>query len=224
MRRNSKNGEKQIWCASNYSCPSSTLTADPLTRCSLHRNHHSTRFHKNKSASYSVLRWGPQIPKTPQGQEEQSPCKATPNPAALTLTWHSPLDNCLSHSALCIWERNHSQNVTSAREEGTCRNWYTLLPSLSPHCADISYLRKDATESKTLHCLMWLQNSLNITSRNKVQFDNIPDKSFQLISQIYRALKQNWLFSSWKKSLLFCSVVLHSCFPVPSQAHSTSLS
>lgn len=57
MCRNFKNREKQIWHASNYSCPSSTLTADPsdlLFAAMLHQNHHSTCFHKNKGILFPI--------------------------------------------------------------------------------------------------------------------------------------------------------------------------
>lgn len=70
MCRNFKTREKQIWHASNYICPSSTLTADPsdpLFIARLHQNH-STCFHKNKSISPtalgSMLRWGIKISNT----------------------------------------------------------------------------------------------------------------------------------------------------------------
>lgn len=124
----------------------------------------------------------------------------------------------------CIWERNHSQKITLARDDKTRRNWGTSLPSLSPHCKDMSYLRKDAVDPKIPHLLMWLQNSLK---HHHWHWSTVWQYFRQIIpTQISNLLcsKLKLIISQLKTTLLFCLVVLHSWSPVSLQGHSTSLS
>lgn len=225
--RNFKDREKQIWCASNYRCPSSPLGAHPANL--LHQNHHSACLHQNKGIlSPTVLPLGAEVRSfrvqytvsTGKAEYMQSSGKASHNQINRTLI----LDN---HSALQIAFKREtpatdhfSKRRLTHADIGThcCHHYHHVIKilvvwdrmTLSPRSLTFWYGFKTL-----LNTAGTPEAQSDKIGFDTILFDSISDKPPQLQSQIYPTT-QRWSLKLIKAScsLGFRGVArsFHCCF------------